>query len=141
MTEIQDWQFGRMYLDKDLGWCSEELEWTQGKTVALYINTELNEYGSIPDYARKIFGSIKKEESAFKERAARNLLDAFNSIFNDDEEDSEENDVEDLINRMMLSSVHINTDRSSELCYETGGYPLIRIFISPDYSFKEAFLD
>lgn len=57
-TETKDWQFGQLNYEDGWGWCAKNVEWIAGQTVALCIQTELNENNAIPERARTIFNNI-----------------------------------------------------------------------------------
>ena len=145
-TEIQDWQFGQLHWEDGWGWCAENVEWMSGQTIDLCIQTELTESNTIPERARTIFNTLRDREKEFKSLAARDLLNSFNENIcsADVDEDSRPEgwpfNTESFINLLGLWWVSIDTDGESELQYITG-MPLLRVIISPDLSFMEAFFD
>lgn len=101
---------------------------------------------NVPELYLTIFNNLRDREDEFKSLAARDLLDAFNENMcsADDDDDSRPDEcpfnTESFINLLGLWWVYIDTDGESELQYITGT-PLVRVIVSPDLSFKEAFFD
>jgi len=146
VTEIQDRHFGRLCWDATWGWRTEEAEWTPGFLIGLCIRTELSESDTIPECVRAIYARLRDQENAFRTLAARSLVDAFNAIWSEDDADNSRPDgwpldAQSFASSLRLLSVFIGLDRESELQYATDGGPLLRVFVLPDLSFKEAFLD
>ncbi|CAG1020170.1 hypothetical protein DOJK_00150 [Patescibacteria group bacterium] len=142
-TEIKDSQFGQLNYEDGWGWCAKNVEGLSNITD-LCIQMELTENNGISEQARKIFNTLCEREHEFKVLAARELLDSVNNIINDIDEENEELevlDIEDFVNLLSLCWVYIDENGDSELQYITGDFPLVRIFISQDLNFKEAFLD
>ncbi|MEI6068126.1 MAG: hypothetical protein WCP96_12350 [Methylococcaceae bacterium] len=145
-TEIQDLQFGILRWYDHWGWCAEKVEWIPGLMVPLCIRTEPTESNTIPECAKTIFNTLRDREKQYLSLAAqRDMLDCYNEIWSDDDEafwpDGWPVDANNFINLLRLYSVFIDIAGESELQYTTDGGPLLRVFISPDLSFKEALFD
>jgi hypothetical protein len=145
MTEIQDWQFGRLKPNDTGGWCAEHVEWTPGRTIDLCIQMDLTESDTIPERVRAFANSVRDREKEFASAAAADLLNAFNGIWESDAPaDRPEGwpySVQGLIDLMELLWATVDPDGDSELDYATGGGPLVCIFISPGLHVEGAYLD
>lgn len=146
VTDIQDRQFGLLRWKDHWGWCADNVEWSPGLKIDLCINAELTESNTISDHVKNIFNTLRDRENEYKSLAARDLLDVFNSLMVDDEDNRPDGwpfDATYLINLMTLKWVYIVLDAGadSELQYWTYEGPILRVFISHDLCFKEALFD
>jgi len=143
VTEIQDWQFGQLGSDARWSWCASGVEWTTGLRIDVCIKTKLTENNTIPEHARAIFNALRDRQNEFISAAARKLLDAFNAFWDDDDDRPAEwpFDVSGFLDQTRLMAVIVDPDQDSELqCHMDGG-PMLRVFVSPDLSFKTAWFD
>jgi hypothetical protein len=143
-TEIQDRQFGRLRSEDGWLWFSKEVEWKPEQMIQLSIHTQLTEGKTIPEHARNVFNALRERENEYMGLAAQNVLDGLNETMVDCEEGRGIKtwpiDAHEFANHVSLWFVEIDPDEDSELQYVTGG-PVVRVFVSSDLTFKEAFLD
>jgi hypothetical protein len=81
VTEIHDWQFGRLRREDNWGWCTKKMEWKPGVNVGLCIQTEITASTTIPEHSRALFNALHAREHELISQAARQeLVDGFNEI-------------------------------------------------------------
>lgn len=145
MTEIQDWQFGRLCWDEESKLYQAEVEWMPGLMIELWVATNGVELNTILERTRSIFNSLRDRKAEVASFAARELLDVWNDLIKDQEEsydyDEWPMDAQSFIDRMVLCFVQIELDGESTLEYMSGGGPIIRVTVSPDLDFKDALFD
>ncbi len=142
--EIDDWQFGRLVRDDNFRCWTTMMGWRDGSKLELCLRTELTDTNSLPERARVLFDRLWDHEEDLISLLPKRLIKVIKKLQAERIGKHPEQWPKDLAavrRHLRLLTAVVGPDDGIEIDYALDGGPLLRVFLKPDFTFKEAYLD